>query len=133
MLLRIASSLAAVQGLGHATAVVRWSPSRGPHETGVIEAMKSQHFVFQGLDRTYWDFFFGYGLLTAFNCVVEAAVLWQLARFATAGAPGGRAIVGTFLIASIIHAFLSWRYFFFTPVIFDAAIAVCLAAALRSV
>jgi hypothetical protein len=132
MFLRIASALAAVQGLGHAIAVLRWAPSRGPEETAVVHAMKSQSFVFQGLARTYWDFFFGYGLLTAFNCVVEATVLWQVARLATRGAPGGRAIVVAFLLANLVHALLSSRYFFFTPVIFDVAIAVCLVAALPS-
>jgi hypothetical protein len=132
MFLRIASALAAVQGFGHAIAVVRWLPSRGAQETAVVFAMKSESFVFQGLARSYWDFFFGYGLLTAFSCVVEAAVLWQVAALARSGVHGCRAIVVVFLIAVVVHAFLSGRYFFFTPVIFDVAIAVCLMAALRS-
>lgn len=104
---------------------------RGAREAAVVDAMKSQSFVFQGLARSYWDFFFGYGLLTAFNCFVEAAVLWQVARLANpSDRSAGQVMAAIFLIANLAHGYLSWRYFFFTPVIFDVAITLCLMAAL---
>ena len=134
--LRIAAGLAVLQGIGHAAAVVRWAPMRGAREAAVVDAMKSQSFFFQGLARSYWDFFFGYGLLTAFNCFVEAAVLWQVSRLANASDPSAvRVMAAIFLIANIAHGYLSWKYFFFTPVMFDVAIALCLIAvvAARSV
>ena len=56
--LRIAAGLALLQGIGHAAAVVRWAPMRGAREAAVVDAMKSQSFFFQGLARSYWDFFF---------------------------------------------------------------------------
>lgn len=131
--LRIAAGLAFLQCFGHAAAVVRWAPMRGAREAAVVDAMKSQSFVFQGLARSYWDFFFGYGLLTAFNCFVEAAVLWQVSRLANASDPSGaKVIVVIFLIANLTHGFLSWRYFFFTPVIFYITITLCLMAALAA-
>jgi hypothetical protein len=129
--LRIAAGLALFQGVGHAAAVVRWAPMRGAREAAVVDAMKSQSFVFQGLARSYWDFFYGYGLLTAFNCFVEAAVLWQVVRLAHPSDPSAvRVMAAIFLIANLAHGYLSWRYFFFTPVIFDVAITLCLMAAL---
>ena len=122
--LRIAAGLSLLQGVGHAAAVVRWAPMRGAREAAVVDAMKSQFFVFQSLVRSYWDFFFGYGLLTAFNCLVEAALLWQVSRLASSSDPPAMTMmVAIFLIANLTHGYLDWRYFFFTPVIFDGAIA----------
>jgi hypothetical protein len=131
--LRIAAGLALVQGVGHAAAVVRWAPVRGAREAAVVDAMKSQSFAFQGLVRSYWDFFFGYGLVTAFNCLVEAAVLWQVSRLVNLSDRSATTMmVAIFLIANLTHGYLSWRYFFFTPVIFDGAIVLCLMAALAA-
>jgi hypothetical protein len=108
--LRIAAGLALLQGIGHAAAVVRWAPMRGAREAAVVDAMKSQSFAFQGLVRSYWDFFFGYGLLTAFNCFVEAAVLWQVSRLASSSDPSAATMmVAIFLMANLTHAYLSWR------------------------
>jgi hypothetical protein len=129
-LLRAAALIAFVQGAGHALAVATWAPKRGPREVAVVEAMKSQDFVFQGLARSYWDFFFGYGLFAAFNCLVEAVLFWQLAALIGKAPAQGRSILVLFLAANLVYAGLSLRYFFFTPMVLDVAIASCLGLAL---
>jgi len=46
----------------------------------VIEAMPSNRFDFASATRSYWDFYFGYGIQAAARCLVEAALFWQLAK-----------------------------------------------------
>ncbi len=130
MFLRIASLIALLQGVGHGLSVVRWGPSRGQEEIAVIEHMKAYAFDFQGFTRSYWDFFLGYGLMAAFNCMVEAVLFWQLSSTATSSGSRGTPIVVLFVFANLVHAILCWNYFFLTPIVLDAAIAVCLGLAL---
>lgn len=130
--IRLASALALLQGLGHAAAVIRWTPSRGSAESAVVHAMKTHAFAFQGFNRTYWDLFVGYGLFAAFNCLIEAAILWQLAGGTPVTKGGMNAIVAVMLFANLVYAAACWRYFFFTPLAFDLAIALCLALALAA-
>jgi len=125
ILLRIAAILAAVQGIAHGAFFVTAKP-RTDAEANLVAAMKTNHF-FGGGTRGYWDLYFGYGLIAAGICLVEAVVLWQLARIAPLQPAGVRAIVLTIVAANIAHALLVWRFFAFPiPIAFDIAIAVCL-------
>lgn len=129
MFLRIASAVALVQFAAHTFLFVSSSPRHGPEEVAVVEAMKAHRFDFMGSMRSYWDFYFGYGLEAAFICLIEAVLLWQLATIAKTGAPMVRPIVALFCLANIGHAILTWKYFFITPIVPDVVIAVCLAFA----
>jgi len=62
ILLRIASIVALLQFAAQTLLLVFGAPTHGPEEMAVVEGMKSQHFDFMGLTRSYWDFYFGYGL-----------------------------------------------------------------------
>src|SRR6266542_1680001 len=101
----------------------------GPEESAVIEAMKAHRFDFMGSLRSYWDFYFGYGLEAAFVCLIEAVLFWQLATIAKTGPLLVRPIVALFFLANVGHAILAWKYFFITPIVPDVVIAVCLALA----
>jgi hypothetical protein len=127
--LRAASVVAFAQFVAHTAMFVSAKVSHGPAELAVVEAMKSQKFVFDGSLRSYWDLYFGYGLFAAFNCLVEAVLFWQLARLAKAGAAYGQPIVVLYCMANLGYALLVLRYFFIVPLVPDVVIAVCLALA----
>jgi hypothetical protein len=129
--LRAASVVAFAQFVAHTAMFLSAKASHGPAEVAVVEAMKSQKFLFDGSLRSYWDLYFGYGLFAAFNCLVEAVLFWQLARLAKAGAAHGRPIVALYCIANLGYALLVLRYFFIVPLVPDLVIAVCLALAWR--
>jgi hypothetical protein len=57
-------------------------------------------------------------------------VLWQVASLAKLDATRVRPIVVSFLIAFVVNAALSWKYFFIVPVVMAGIIAICLAIAL---
>ncbi|MBI3796492.1 MAG: hypothetical protein HY268_05910 [Deltaproteobacteria bacterium] len=130
ILLRIAATVALVQGTAHGLLVVFDSPKNGPAEIAVVEAMRSQQFNFRGSMRSYWDFHFGYGLFSAFTCLIEAVLFWQLAKFANTNPSLSKQIVALFFFANLGYAILVWRYFFITPLVFDLAITICLGLAL---
>jgi hypothetical protein len=103
---------------------------RSDAEASVVAAMRAHRF-FGGGSRSYWDLYYGYGLIAAAACLVEAILLWQLARIAQVQPGVVRPIVALFVAVNVGHALLVWRYFAFPiPIVFDALVAVCLAGAL---
>ena len=70
-LLRVASILAAVQYIAHTFLFLSATPTHGPAERAVIDAMHSHRFGVAGFARSYWDFYFGYGLLTILSGVIR--------------------------------------------------------------
>lgn len=128
LILRIAAGLAAVQGVAHGTLFLRAKPRHGAAEVAVVEAMQSNRFDFAGATRSYWDFYFGYGIQAAGSCIVEAVLLWQLAKIAESQPELVLPTVGLFVLVNLGHAVLLARYFFWLPIVFDLVIAACLAA-----
>jgi hypothetical protein len=60
LLYRIASILLILFALGHTLGFRRVDP-RWKLDS-IIAALQSTHFEVQGLNRTYWDFYVGFGL-----------------------------------------------------------------------
>lgn len=128
LILRIAAGLAAVQGIAHGTLFLRAKPRHGATEVAVVQAMQSNRFDFAGATRSYWDFYFGYGIQAAASCLVEAVLFWQLAKIAESQPRLVLPTVGLFVLVNLGHAALIARYFFWLPMVFDLTIAACLAA-----
>ncbi|MDR3386542.1 MAG: hypothetical protein P4L92_05770 [Rudaea sp.] len=130
VLLRIAAVIALFQFLAHTTMFVTYTPAHGPDETQVVQMMQSHVYSFSGSPRSYWDMYFGYGLFSAFNCLIEAALLWMLAAIAKENAPRTRPIAALFLFANVGYTALVWKYFFPLPSYFDIALALVLGLAI---
>jgi len=131
VLLRIASIITLLYFAGH-TAGIPWTPAAGPGELPVIEAMKTHRFETGGFSRTYWDFYFGFGVIISAFLLVQAMVLWQLGTLARTGAVQIRPIIASFLVAFVVNAILAWMFFFAVPVVMAAAIAICLGLAFHA-
>ena len=127
--LRIASVITFLYFAGH-TAGIPWTPAVGPGEAPVLEAMKAHSFDVLGSKRTYWDFYFGFGVVISGYLMVQAVVLWQLGSLAKAEPSRVSGIAASLLIAFIVNAFLAWRYFFAIPAVMAISISGCLALAL---
>jgi len=126
LLLRVAAVLTAIQGIVHGGFFISAKP-RSEAETAMVTAMKTGLF-FGGGTRGYWDMYFGYGLIAAAICLVEAVLLWQVARTAVVPPTLARPIVVLLLAWKVAHALVVWRYFAFPiPIAFDALVAACLA------
>jgi hypothetical protein len=125
LLLRITSILsllfAVLHTLGGADS---WSPVG---ETDVLRAMRSYHFDAGGVSRTYLDFYLGLGFSVGVYLLLQAVVLWQLATLTKVESVRIRPIIASFFVASVVCAFLSWKFIFAAPAIFSAVIAALLA------
>ena len=128
LLLRIAAVITFLYFAGH-TAGIPWTPAVGPTEMPVLEAMKSHTFDVEGFTRTYWDFYFGFGVIISVYVLVLAVVLWQLGSLAQTDAVRIRPIIASIFVAFVVNAVLAWKYFFAVPVVVTVAISVCLALA----
>jgi len=129
-ILRVAAAIALLQFIGHATLFLTYVPKHGAQEIAVVQAMRDHIFNFSGMQRSYWDMYFGYGLMAAINCLFEAALFWQLAAIAKTSARLVQPVVALFLVANLVYAALVWIYFFPLPSYFDLAIGLCLGMAL---
>jgi hypothetical protein len=91
--------------------------------------MKSNQFAAMGSMRTFWDFYMGLGLAATLSLTLEAIVLWMLASLARSRSNQLRPILIVFALSYLVFAMISYRYFFFGPVIAEILIALCLVAA----
>ena len=131
--LRIASVLTLLHCIGHTIGGVCGADAAPtPEEAAVIGAMKSHRFEVMGSMRSFWDFFFGYGLFISINFLIQAVLFWQLASFAKRGLKEIRPIIACFFFAYVGFAILAWKYFFVAPAVHEVLIAICLGLALMS-
>jgi hypothetical protein len=129
LFLRIASVLTLIHCVLHTIGGVLSKPRNGAPEIAVIDAMKSHTFNVMGSMRTYWDFFFGYGLGVTLNLLIQGILFWMLAGLVKNSPAAVRPIVALFGINYLLLAVISFKYFFIAPVITEVLIAASLAAA----
>ena len=120
--LRITSLISLIFAVGHSLGSLEsWSPVG---ETEVLRAMKSFHFDTEGVIRTYFDFYLGFGLILSVYLFLQAVLLWQLAALAKTEALRLRPLIVSFFMASVVSAGLSWKFIFAVPAVSFGVIAV---------
>ena len=129
LILRITFGIAVIQYFVHALLFLRSKPRHGADEVAVINAMKSNRWSFNGFYRSYWDFYYGYGVLAILFGLVEIALLCMLMLTGEASLPLMKPIIGILFFANFIHTIVTLRYFFLMPLIFDLIISFLLALA----
>ncbi len=127
--LRIASILALVAALGHTLLFLTYHPTHGPDEIVVVTAMQTHVFSFGGFLHSYWQLYFGYELFVTISCLVECAILWQLATLSTTLAI--RPIVLVLFLGEVATSILMFKFFFIIPIVVHTATALCLLLALN--
>jgi hypothetical protein len=126
--LRIASVIAFLFAAGHSRGAP-WTPSKDAAALAVVAAMKSFHLTVMGTDRTYWDFYYGFGLCIAVYLFALALILWQLGTLARHDAARLRPLMLTLAATHVVAGCLAGAFIFPLPALFGAAIFVCIAVA----
>ncbi len=128
LLLRVASVISVIFAAGHTLGSRKsWSPIG---ETEVLAAMRTFRFDVAGVNRSYLEFFRGFGFLLSVYLVMQAVLLWQLATIANADRIQAQPFIWTLFTASIAIGVLTWKFLFPIPVYFGAVLTVCLGLAL---
>ena len=91
--LRIASFVMFLFALGHSLGGMKsWSPAG---DNDVLRAMRSVHFNAAG-NRTYLDFYTGFGWTLSIFLLLQAVLLWQLAAIAESNPRSVRPFIESF-------------------------------------
>ena len=124
LLYRTASVLLILFALGHTLGFRRVDP-RWKLDS-IIAALRSTHFEVQGLNRTYWDFYVGFGLFATILLLFTAILTWQLGGLPKDHLSEMRLVAWSLAACFVVVTFLSWKYFFIVPVIFSGVVAIFL-------
>src|SRR3978361_656224 len=72
-----ATGLTALHAVLHTVGGVLGKPS-GPAQETTVALMKATGYDALRVSRSYWDFFFGYGLFVSIVFLAETVIFWQL-------------------------------------------------------
>src|SRR6516162_5828687 len=124
LLYRIASILLILFALGHTLGFRRVDRRWGVDS--IIAALRSTHFNVQGLNRTYWDFYTGFGLFVTVLLVFIAVLSWQLGSLPRESLSAMPVVTWGLAACFAVVTFLSWKYFFMVPLFFSGVITISL-------
>lgn len=127
LLYRISSGLLVLFALGHTIGFRQVDPHW--NADGVVSGMRTVTFDVQGMNRSYWDFFAGFGLFVSVFLVFAAILAWQLGSMSRESLAAIPVVRWSFALCFVLIAVLTWRYFFIAPGVFTTLIAVGLVGA----
>jgi hypothetical protein len=124
LIYRIASVLLVLFAAGHTLGFRETLPEWGVNS--LVASMQSIHFQAQGFNRTYYDFYAGFGFFVTVFLLFSAALAWQLggtSREVLAQIPG---VTWSLPVCFVVVTALSWKYFFTVPIVFSTLITLFL-------
>jgi hypothetical protein len=125
--LRISSVITLLFAAGHTLGGLKyWSPMG---DNAVLQAMRTVHFDAMGANRTYLDFYMGFGYSLSVIQVMLAILLWQLATLARTNAVIVRPMIAVITLAVAGCAVIAWRLILPVPALFSLVQLASLAAA----
>ena len=127
ILYRIAAILLLLFAVGHTLGFRQTQPQWGVD--ALVAGMRSIHFDAQGFNRTYWDFYTGFGLFVSVFMLFAAVLCWQMGGLSAATLAELRGPAWALVLCFVAITILSWRYFFIVPVVFSAVITLVLTGA----
>ena len=128
--LRIASVISLLFTAGHTLGgLKKWSPMG---ENEVLKAMATVRFETMGANRSYFDFFMGFGWSISVAMLLQTVLLWQMASMARTNALHVRPMIAVFVLATLVSGIIAWRFIFPMPAIFSGVLFLALLAAYMS-
>ena len=122
--LRISAVISLLFATGHALGGRKlWSPMG---DNAVLDAMRSTRFAVMGVERSYLDFYLGFGYSIAVLQFMQAVLLWQLATRAASNPSAARPMIATFAVATASCGIIAYRLIFPLPAAFSALLFVSL-------
>ena len=127
-LFRVSSILMVGLMIGHMSAYP-WISIKAPQEAQLRTLMKSLPFVFVGERSTYWNLYFGWGILVGVLLLALAGILWILSDVTTLRPRSSGAISAVISTTSLVGAYLSFHFFYIPPFVLYSIICTTLLAA----
>jgi hypothetical protein len=125
--LRISSVITLLFAAGHTLGGLKyWSPMG---DNAVLQAMRTVHFDAMGANRSYLDFYLGFGYSLSVIQLMLAVLLWQLATLARTNALTVRPMIAVITLAVAACAVIAWRFILPVPALFSLVQLASLVAA----
>jgi hypothetical protein len=94
-------------------------PKHGADEVAVVELMRARFFDFGGFTpHSYWDMYFGYGLLAVVFAFFVGALLWLVSDLSSSPTVLRR-LTAAIAATVAVHAVIVARFFFMLPLVLD--------------
>lgn len=126
--LRAAACVTALLAVGHLLGNP-WTPANNAEGQRLIDAMGSYHFDAMGFNRSYLDFYKGFGWMLGIYLLGHAVLFWQLAGFAKVAQANLRPIVAVLCVEYCLAAAVGAKFLFWVPLGMSTAVAALLLVA----
>lgn len=127
----IAAVLVLLFAFGH-TLGHPWTPIQGFGPEAVVTAMREVHFTVEGVNRSYLEFYQGFGWTLSALLFTLGALLARQATLATLHRPVDRVLVAIECLGFLLNTVAAAVFIALMPAAFSAAATVALAGALLS-
>jgi hypothetical protein len=131
LFLRSAAVVTLLLGVGHLMGRP-WTPTNDPRSQAVVDAMTSHPMHVMGFQRTFMDFYSGFGLIIGANLLAQAVLLWMVADLVTPAPTQARRIAAVFFVMNVAATVLAGLYLFTAPLVLSGLVTLCLAAAVAT-
>jgi hypothetical protein len=127
LLLRMAAVISLLFTAGHTMGgLKKWSPMG---DNAVLKAMTDVRFNTMGANRSYLDFFMGFGWSISVFMLMQTILLWQLASLARTDPARLRPMIAVIALATAASGVVAWRFIFPVPAVFSGVLALALTLA----
>jgi hypothetical protein len=123
--LRAAACVTALLAIGHLLGNP-WTPAINGEGQHLIDSMGSYHFDAMGFNRSYLDFYQGFGWMLGVYLLGHAVLFWQLAGIAKVSQAYLRPLVAVLCIEYCLVAAVGGQFLFLLPLAMSTAIAASL-------
>jgi hypothetical protein len=122
--LRISSIISLLFAIGHTLGGLKyWSPMG---DNPVLQAMRTVRFNALGVNRSYFDFYMGFGYSISVSQVMLTILLWQFATLAQTDSLRVRPMIIVVVLAIAVGGLIAWRFIFPVPALFSLALVATL-------
>jgi hypothetical protein len=126
--LRAAACVTVLLAVGHLLGNP-WTPATNAEGQRLIDTMNSYHFDAMGFNRSYLDFYKGFGWMLGVYLLGHAVLFWQLAGLAKVAQANLRPLVAVLCVEYGLVAAVGAKFLFWVPLGMSTAIAALLLVA----
>lgn len=123
--LRVATYLLLLYAFVHTAGALFNTPSFSPAADAVLASMRSVRFPVQGVERTWFNFWFGFGIIDSVFFVSSAAIAWFLGGRSWTERRAFRAITWILFLGYAASIGIILKDFFAGPLLFSSLITIC--------
>lgn len=126
--LRVSAVISLLFAVGHFMGGRQnWSPMP---DNPVLDSMRTVRFSVMGVERSYLDFYLGFGHTLTVNLLMQSLLLWMLGEVARKHVALVRPMIAVFMVAVAVAGVIAWRYILPIPAFCSLALCATLIVAL---